>query len=183
MGDERGAVAQRIKQRVDRLLQAAKIRRDRFAPALGSGRELPFGQPVDLVVHHDVGQVDISPDDVRHMAPADGETVAIAAGHQDEQVRVRELDPLGNGQGTAMQGVKAVSGRVTGNAAGTANARDKGNLMRGSPDGRQGARDGRDHPEIAATRAPNGFEIAFEVPRLQEAVAWFFECCRHKFYR
>ena len=102
-----------------------------------------------------------------HVTATDGEAVAVAAGHQHQQFGVGELDALGDGQGAAVDGVESVGGRVAGDAAGTPDAGDEGNLVRGSPDGGQGAGDGGDHAEIAATRTPDGFQVALEIPGLE----------------
>ena len=104
---------------------------------------------------------------MRHVAAADGKTVAVAAGDQHQQLRVGQLDALRDGQRTPMHRVEAVSGRIAGDAARTANARDEGDFMRRPADGGQRPGDGRHHAEVAAPRTPDGFEIAFEIARLK----------------
>ena len=101
------------------------------------------------------------------MPAADGESVAVAAGHQHQQFRVGQLDPLGDGQGAAMHGVEPVGFGVTRNAARTTDARDEGDFVRRPADRRQRPRDGRHHAEIAAARAPDGLEVAFEIAGLE----------------
>ena len=65
-----------------------------------------------------------------HVPAADGESVAVAAGHQHQQFGVGQFDALRDRQRAAMHGVEAVGGRVTRDAAGTADAGNKGDLVR-----------------------------------------------------
>src|ERR1035438_540680 len=62
-----------------------------------------------------------------------------------------------------MHGVKTIGSRVARNAAGTADAGDKRNLMRWPPDVRQRAGDGGDDAKVTAAGTPDGFEVALEI--------------------
>ena len=52
----------------------------------------------NLKVNGKAQDVDVAPDGMRNVAAADGETVAVAAGHEHEEFRVGEFDALGDGQ-------------------------------------------------------------------------------------
>jgi hypothetical protein len=110
-----------------------------------------------------IGQVNVAPDGMGDVAAADGEPVAVAAGHEHEQFRVGELDALGDGQRTSVNGVKTVSSRVAGNAAGTTDAGNERDFMRRPGDVRQRARDGGDDAKVAAAGTPDGLEVALEI--------------------
>src|SRR4051794_39449467 len=56
-----------------------------------SRRDLAGGQPVDLVVHRDVEQIDIAPHGVHEMIAANAETVAVTPGHHHREVVIGEL--------------------------------------------------------------------------------------------
>ena len=132
-------------------------------PAGRGGRELALGEAVDLVVHHDVGEVDVAADRVGQVAAADREAVAVAAGHQHQQVGVGDLDALGDGQRAAVDAVEAVGRGVAGDAARAADARDEGDLVGRPADGRQRAVERLQHAEVPAAGAPDRLEVALEV--------------------
>src|SRR3974377_1424321 len=75
LSDEKSAVAHDKKGGIYRVFEAAKVGGDGFAPALGGGGQLTLGKAIDLIVHHDIGQVDVAPNDVGDVAAADGESV------------------------------------------------------------------------------------------------------------
>ena len=62
-----------------------------------------------------------------------------------------------------MNGVESVRGGVSGNAAGTPDAGNKGNFMGRAADGRKRAVNGGHHPKIAAARTPDGLQVALVV--------------------
>src|SRR5690606_18873828 len=77
--------------------------------ALGRrGRVLALGQPVDHVVLHDVGDVDVPADGVEEVVPPDAVAIAVARHRDDVEARVGQLGPLGDGKGPAVQGGEAV---------------------------------------------------------------------------
>ena len=51
-----------------------------FMPDAAGGRDLPGGQPVNLVVHGHVRQIHVAAHGVDEMIAADAEAVAVAAG-------------------------------------------------------------------------------------------------------
>ena len=59
----------------------------RIPVGLGRRRRLALGHAVDVVVHHDVGQVDIAPARVQEMVAADRIAVAVAAGDEHGEIR------------------------------------------------------------------------------------------------
>ncbi len=62
------------------------------------GRGLAGGEAVDLVVHHDVGEVEVAAHGVHEVARADAEAIAIAAGYEHGQGVVGQLHAGGNRQ-------------------------------------------------------------------------------------
>jgi hypothetical protein len=56
-----------------------------------------------VIVHHNVGEIQIPSDRMRHVAASDRKAVAIASGDQHHQIRIRHLDPLRNRQGASVR--------------------------------------------------------------------------------
>src|SRR5947207_831958 len=144
-----------------------------------SGRQLSFGEAVDLVIHHYISEVDISSYHVRNVTAPDRKSITITAGDQDEQIRVREFNALRDWQRTTMDSVKAVGRGIARNTAGTANPRNECHFVRRPTDGSERARNGGDNAEVAAARAPDRFEITFEITRLKLSSGKGFEESSH----
>src|SRR4030095_5189684 len=87
-------------------------------------------QAVNLVVHHDVGQVDVAPHRMDEMVASNPVAVAIAASADDFQFVVAELDAGGHGEGSAMQGVHAVGVDIPRQVRGATDTADDTDLMR-----------------------------------------------------
>ena len=81
------------------------------AVAAGGGN-LASGKTVDLVVHHNIGQVYVAAGGVSEVIAADTVAVPIAAGNEHRQIVVRQLGAGGHGQGTPMKGVHPVGVEV-----------------------------------------------------------------------
>ena len=124
------------------------------------GETLTGRQAVNLVVHHDVGQVDVAPHGVDEMVAADAVAVAIAAGADDFQFVVAELDAGGHGKGPAMQGVHAVGVDIARQVRGAADAADDTDLMRLQAEVEQRGLERGEDGEIAAARTPVGVDAA-----------------------
>src|SRR5262249_53418835 len=80
-GDGRRAGRDRQRGRVDRVLDATEGRALRVHPLDAGRRELTGGQPVELVVHDDVGHVDLAAHGVYEVVASDAVSVALAAPH------------------------------------------------------------------------------------------------------
>src|SRR4030095_10930098 len=76
------------------------------------GGELARRQSIDLVVHHDVGQIDIAAYAMIEVFPTDSVPVAVSSGGDDLEFVIGQLGSRGHGQGAAVQGVHAVSVEV-----------------------------------------------------------------------
>ena len=72
------------------------------------GRNLASGEAIDLVVHHDVGQVDVATGGVSEVVAADAVAIAVPAGDEYGEVVVGELGASGDSQGAAVEGVHPV---------------------------------------------------------------------------
>ena len=123
-------------------------------PERRGGRGLLLRQAVHLVVHDDVGHLDVLARGVREVITADGEGIAVAAKHEHVQVRSAEGHAGREGQGAAMNVVNAVRLHEIGKAAGAADAGDSRDLL--VPD--RALFDEfevkREHREVTATGAP-----------------------------
>ena len=80
---------------------------------------------------------------------------------------LRQLDPLRDRQGAAVDAVEAVGRRVARDAARAPDARDEGDLVGRPPHARQGPVDRLDDTEVPAARTPDGLEVALVVLRLE----------------
>ena len=158
LGDEPRAIGERVEQGIHRALHAAVHGRARPGAAGRRGRDLALRQAIHLVVHHDVGQVGIAADGMRHVAAADRETIAIAPGREHEQIGVCQFDALGDGQRAAVHGVEPVGRGIAGDPARAADAGDERDLMRRPADRREGAVEGVEHAVVAAARTPDGLQ-------------------------
>src|SRR3989440_5960494 len=88
------------------------------------------------------------------MVAADAEAVAIAAGADDFQFVVAELDAGSDGEGAAMQGVHAIGVDVARQVRGAADAADDADLMRLEAQLEHRGLERGEHGEIAAARTP-----------------------------
>ena len=91
---------------------------------------------------------------------ANAVAVAIAAGADDFQFVVRQLDAGGHSQGAAMQGVHAVGVDVARQVRGAADAADDTDLMRLQAEVEQRGLERGEDGEIAAARTPVGMDAA-----------------------
>ena len=80
---------------------------------LGGRRRLALGHAVDVVVHHDVGQVDVAPAGVQEVVAADRVAVAVAAGDEHREIGPRDLESGGRrrARGRARRGSRSTSCR------------------------------------------------------------------------
>src|SRR5437868_8269289 len=98
------------------------VRRGRSDGVLGSGRRsLPARHGVSQVVDADHFQIDVAAGSVNQVIAADGGEVAVSGVNDDVQLRIRQLQSGGEGDGAAVRGVKRVELHVSGHAARTAN--------------------------------------------------------------
>ena len=91
------------------------------------------------------------------MVSADRKAVAVAAGDEDGEVGTGHFQPGGEGQGTAMDAVKAVTVRVGGDARRAADARNDRDLFRRKGEFGQRPLEGNQHRMVAASGTPDGF--------------------------
>ena len=124
------------------------------------GEHLTGRQAINLVVHHDVGQIDVAAHGVNEMVAADAETVAVAAGADDFQLVVAQLDAGGHRQRAAVQRVHAVGVDVARQVGGAADAADDADLMRLQAQLEDRCLERGEDGEIAAAGAPVGVDAA-----------------------
>src|SRR5437588_8066646 len=94
------------------------------------------------------------------MVAANAEPVAIAAGADDFQFVVAELDAGSYGKGAAMQRVHAIGVDVAGQVRGAADAADDADLVRLKTQLEHRGLERREHGEIAAAGTPIGMDAA-----------------------
>ena len=124
-------------------------------------RGLAGGKAVDLVVHHDVEQIDVAAHGVDEVIAADAEAVAIAAGDQHSQIVVGQLHARGDSQRPAMQRVHAVGIDEAGEVGRAADAADGSHIVVGNLQLDERLLNRGEHAEIAAAGAPVGIDFAF----------------------
>ena len=162
-GNEVGARGQRDDQRIERA-HAGAARRELGVPVgLGSRRGLPLGHAVDVVVHHDVGEVHVASASVQEVIAADRVAVAVAAGHQHGELGACHLQAGGRRERAAVHTVKAVTRGVCGDARGAADARHHGDVLRAHLHHGERLGNRAEHRVIAAARTPDGFVGRFVV--------------------
>ena len=149
--------------RVERALGVAVVRRLRLVARRRRRRHLPLRQAVDLVVHQEIGQVEVSAGRVEEVIAADGEAVAVAADRHDVQLGAGDLDAGRERQGAAMDAVEAVRRDVAGEARRAADAGDDDRLPRLPLQLGHGAVEGGQGAEVAAARAPDGLQVGLVV--------------------
>src|SRR5215469_132545 len=97
------------------------------------------------------------------MISADAETVAVAAGYDDRQVVVRQLDPGGHGQRSAVQRVHPVGVDESWKIGRTADTADCDHVVVCNLQFDQRLLDRGQHSEIATSGTPVGIDFAFQV--------------------
>ena len=124
------------------------------------GRGLSGGEAVDLVVHHDVGEVEIATHGVDEVAGADAKAVAVAARDEDGHGVVGELHAAGYGKRPAVKRVHAVGVDEAGEVGGAADAADRHDFMLGDLEFDKGLLHGGEDSEVPASRTPVGIDFA-----------------------
>ncbi len=128
-----------------------------------AGRGLPLGQTVNLVIHHNVRDVHVAPNRMDGMPHSDGKAVSVTPRSHHRQVPVGQFQPLGDGKGTAVDPVKAVSIQIPGDTAGATDPRNERHIFRFQTEIGKGALHGGQYGKVSAPRAPVGFYL---IPKL-----------------
>src|SRR4029077_3474308 len=122
------------RDRINRVLNASVWRTLGLHSLDAGGRALGGGSIVDLVVHHDVSEVNVAPHGVNKMIAAYSVTVAVAASANHFQFVVASPDPVRIRECAPMERGPSVSVDVTGKIRRTADAADDADLMRLQPE-------------------------------------------------
>ena len=93
--------------RVDGRLRIAPVRGLGLVAGRRRGRGLALRQAVDLVVHHEVRDVEVAARGVEEVVAADRDAVAVAADRDDVELRPRELDTARERERAAVDAVEA----------------------------------------------------------------------------
>ena len=122
--------------------------------AVGSGRgALAAGHAVDVVAHHDNGDVNVALRGVDEVVAADTGAVAVAGEDNNLLVGVDGLQTLGLSKSAAVQGVQAVHVNIYGSPGGAADAADKTHFVLADVQLVKDAQEGVDDYAVAAAGA------------------------------
>jgi hypothetical protein len=119
-------------------------------------------EAVDLVVHDDVGQIEVAAHGVDEVGHADAVAVAVAAHRHDVQVVVGERGPGGHGQRASVQAVHTVRVDEPGQVRRAADAGDDQHVVGLDLQLDDGFLQRLEDAEIPATRTPVGIDASFE---------------------
>ena len=122
--DEGGPTAEQLHHRVDGTVDRTVGIRLGTPTNRGGGARLVLGQPIDEVVHDDVGQIDVLPGGVVEVVTADREAVSVTPKDKDMLVRAAHRDARGQGKGSAVDEVDPVRVDEVGESARAADSRD-----------------------------------------------------------
>src|SRR5690606_33116543 len=156
LSDKAATAGQRQGQRTDGVLCSAVGRRLGLEALAAGRRGLARGEAVDVVVHDDIGDVDVAPAGMNKVSHADAVPVAVAAGGDHHKIAVGNLDRLSHRERTPVHRVKRVGAKVVIELAGATDAGDGHDLMGLKAQVNQRPLHGGDDGEVAATRAPGG---------------------------
>src|SRR5204863_3762457 len=154
------AAHDRHRDGIDRVFHAAEWGALGLHSLAAGRRNLPGGEAVDLVVHDDVGEIDVAAHDVDEVIAADPEPVAVSAGDEDLKVVVPKLRSGRNRQRAAMQGVHAVSVDVAGQVGGAADSADGQDFVRQESQLGDGRLQRVQDAEVSTARAPVGVGLS-----------------------
>jgi hypothetical protein len=144
----------------------------RPAPQEGGGGGLPRREPVDLVVHHHVGDVQVPPHGVDEVADADAVAVPIPPGDDDVEVRVRQADPGRHGNRPPVQGVHAVGPEEVGEVGRATDPGDHHDILLIQSEGGRRLLEALENPEVPASGAPLGLRAALVVLRVHPSISF-----------
>ena len=131
-----------------------------FGACWGAGGELPAGHAVDVVVHDDVGHVDVASTGVDEVVAADGGAVAVAADEDDVHFRFGHFYAGGKGGGSSVGGVQGAAVHVAGYSGCAADAGYDGGVVFFKMEGVHGADEPFHDDAVAAAGAPDVREFA-----------------------
>src|SRR5207237_6814534 len=134
-------------------------RRLRLHPLLRRRARLSCRQAVDLVVHDDVGDVEVPAHRVDEVAEADPVSVAVPAGDDDVQLRVRELGALRDREGPAVERMESVRRQEMREVARATDARDDEDVPRLELERMDRGLEGAQHRKVAASGAPGRLDL------------------------
>lgn len=123
-GDEGGAGSDEFFHRVDRPVDRPGGIGLGFVADSGSGRRLLLRQPIDVIVHDDVSEIDVLAGAVLEMVAADRKPVAIAAENEDMEVGTGEAYARRQWQSAPVNEMQTVRIDEVGKAGRTADSRD-----------------------------------------------------------
>jgi len=88
-----------------------------------------FRQAIDEIIHDDIGHLDVFAGGVVDVIAPNGEGVTVATENEHVQIRPAQRNTAGEGQGASMNEVNTIGLDEIGETAGTADARDGGDLL------------------------------------------------------
>ena len=161
--DERGARAERERDRVERVIDRAGRRRRRARAERRRRRVLALGEAVDLVVEQDDLEIHVAPEHVDHVVAADRQAVAVAGDHPHVELGARDLEARRDRRRAAVDRVEAVRVHVVREPARAADAADEHGVLALDAELRERALDRREDRVVTAARAPADVLVGLEV--------------------
>src|SRR5712691_1438380 len=162
-GNERGARGKSQRNWIYRRFDVAEGHAFRLHADAAGGRCLAGGEAIDLVVHHDVEQVNVAAHAVHEVIATDAEAITVAARHQYGEIMIRKFHSSGYSQSPTVQGVHAVSIDEAGKVGRTADTADGDHVVVRYPQLDQGLLDRGEHTKIAASWTPIGIHFTSQV--------------------
>ena len=127
------------------------------------GRSLALREPVDVVVVHEVGEVEVAAAGVHEVAGADAVPVTVAAEREHREARVRKTPAGGDREHATVQRVEAIRVHVMRRLPRAADAREQRDLVGIELQLRERHLDPGQNSEIAAARTPIVVELGLVV--------------------
>ena len=166
-GYKRGAVHDRRGDRVEGRFDASEGRALRLHAFATVGRNLAGGESVDLVVHHQVGQVDVAARRVGQVVAADAIAIPVASRADHGQAVIGHLDAGSNRQKAAVEGMHAVGVEIAGKVRRAADAAYDAHVMGLNPHLRRHFLKAGENTKVPTTWTPVRVNFALKVFRCE----------------
>src|SRR6185312_3943814 len=160
---ETGIRTHRQGEGIEGMIDASERRGFRDLMFLRRRRILALGQPIDLVVEeHDI-EIEIPPQQMNGVIPADTQTVPVPGDYPNAQFGSRGFETRRDGRRSAMDGMHPVGAHIIWKAAAAADARNDDDVLAGDSEGRHHLLNLCEDGVIYAARAPAHFLVRSEV--------------------
>src|SRR6267378_5760622 len=125
-----------------------------MSPAPRGGRVLPLGETVDLIIEEENLEIDVAPQYVQHVVPADRQAVAVTCDDPHVELGIGELDSSGDGRRPPVDRVESVRRQVIREPGRAADPRNEHGALAPRAQLRQGLLDGLEDRVVPAAWTP-----------------------------